>query len=150
MSDIIKHYMQKEGEALMDLEVDFPGLKYSECSGLLDKGKRTDVYIEKHANSDVVRAWQGNDVCREATTITFTFFFIDTSTSKRQDTYDAFYRYIQNGKIHYWDTKRKKEALLILTDALKPKEDEYKGSIPYICADFKFQNLWGECKDKTL
>jgi hypothetical protein len=42
---------------------------------------------------------------------------------------------------------RKKQAYMILKDALKVKEDVYKGSTPYIRADFKFQNVWGACKD---
>lgn len=147
MSETIKHYMQKQGENAIDLEACFPGLKYSKCTGLLTKGKRKDVVVESYADSDTLRVWQGSEVTREATNITFTFYFIG---ERRQSTYEFFYRYIRTGKISYWDTKRKKEALLIFTDKSDPKEDVYKGSIPYIMVDFKFQNLWGECKDKTL
>lgn len=147
MSEVIKHYMQKEGEEQKDLEIAFPGLKYSQCTGLLTKGKRKNVVVESYADSDALRVWQGDDVTREATNITFTFFFIG---SDRQATYESFYEYIKNGQISYWDNKRKKEALLIFTESSDPKEDIYKGSIPYMKVDFKFQNLWGECKDKTL
>lgn len=147
MAEIIKHYMQKDGESAKDLEVDFEGLKYSKCTGLLDKGKRKNVHIENYADSDTLRVWQGETVTREATNITFTFFFVGDS---RQGTFDMFYNYIKNGRITYWDTKRKKQALLILVDKTEPKEDVYNGSIPYISIDFKFQNLWGECKDVTL
>lgn len=142
--------MWKDGEGAYkptgsnDIESRFPGLRYSACTGLNDKGKRTNVHIEKHANSDTLRVWQGTDVTREATTITFTLYFIGDD---RQEVYDNFYKYISNGKIFYWDNVRKKEALLIFTDSLKPKEDIYKGSVPYILADFKFQNLYGECID---
>lgn len=147
MAEIIKHYMQKDGESAKDLEIDFEGLKYSKCTGLLDKGKRKNVHIENYADSDTLRVWQGDTVTREATNITFTFFFVGDN---RQGTFDMFYNYIKNGRITYWDTKRKKKALLILVDKTEPKEDVYKGSIPYISIDFKFQNLWGECKDVTL
>lgn len=147
MSEVVKHYMQKDGEVAKDLEVDFPGLRYSKCTGLLTKGKRKDVYTESYANSDTLRVWQGSDVTREATDITFTLYF---TGDDRQGVYELFYNYIKNGQISYWDTKRKKEALLIFSEKSDPKEDVYKGSIPYILVDFKFQNLWGECKDKTL
>lgn len=147
MSERIKHYMQKEGEGALDIEVYFDGLKYSKCKGLLDKGKRKDVYVESYADSDELRVWQGDIVTREATNVTFTFFFIGED---RLSVYQNFYDYIKNGKISYWDTKRKKEALLIFTEAAEPKDDVYNGSIPYISIDIKFQNIWGECKDKTL
>lgn len=147
MSDTIKHYMQKQGENPIDLEAYFPGLKYSKSAGLLTKGKRKNVVVESYADSDTLRVWQGADVTREATNITFTFYFVGDD---RQSVYEAFYNYIKNGQISYWDTKRKKVALLIFSDKSDPKEDIYKGSIPYILVDFKFQNLWGECKDKTL
>lgn len=132
---------------LKDLEVDFKGLLYSKCVGLLKKGKRKNVHIETYAESDTLRVWQGENVTREATDITFTFYFVGTN---RQNIYDSFYDYVKNGVISYWDNVRKKEARIILVDAIEPKEDIYKGSTPYISADFKFQNIWGESKDKQL
>lgn len=132
---------------LKDLEVDFKGLLYSKCVGLLKKGKRKNVHIETYAESDTLRVWQGENVTREATDITFTFYFVGTN---RQNIYDSFYDYVKNGVISYWDNVRKKEARIILVDAIETKEDIYKGSTPYISADFKFQNIWGESKDKQL
>ena len=41
---------------------------------------------------------------------------------------------------------RYKKAYITLFEHVKPSDDIYKGSTPYIQADFKFKNLWGECK----
>jgi hypothetical protein len=136
--------MQKENEAPKDLEIDFVGLKYSKCVGLLAKGKIKNKYTETYAESDELRISEGKNVAREATDITFTFFFVGND---RTEIYDNFYNYVKSGKITYYDTQRKKIALLSLFDAVSPSEDIWVGSVPYIKADFKFKNLWGECKD---
>lgn len=153
MSDI-KFYMQKVDSqgvlidgTLRDLEVDFSGLHYSKCEGLVDKGERKNIYTEDYADSDTLRVWQDDVVTRKATTITFTFVFVGDS---RHSVYEQFYEYISNGKISYYDTKRLKEALLVFSEALEPSKDLFVGSVPYILASFKFQNLWGACKDKVL
>lgn len=136
--------MQKDGEEKIDLETRFVGLRYSKCEGLLDKGKRKNIYTETYSDSDKLRVWQGSEVTREATDVTFKFFFLGDS---RQATYEDFYAYVSNGEITYYDTKRKKEAVLVLIDAIKVKEDYWKGTTNYIEADFKFKNIYGECKD---
>lgn len=150
MVDAIKHYMWKEGDTEFsptgekDLETRFPGLKYSSCAGLNDKGKRTNIHTESYADSDELRVWQGDTVKREATNITLELYFIGEG---RQEAYDEFYEYISNGKVYYWDNARKKQAYMVLNDAPNVKEDVYKGSTPYIRVDFKFQNIWGACKN---
>lgn len=131
-------FCRKEGNTFVS------GLKYASCVGLLNKGKRKDIYFEKYADADRVRVWQGSDVTREATNITFTFWFIGPH---RNEIYQEFYEYVKNDKIRYWDDVRKKEALFVLVEAVEPSEDKYIGSTPYIKSGFKFQNLWGECKD---
>lgn len=142
---MVKFYMQKDGEdTIKDLEVDFVGLKYSKCTGLLSKGKIKNKYTETYAESDELRINESDVITREATNITFTFFFVGVERIK---TYDAFYNYVKSGKIKYHDTQRKKQALLSLMEAVEPSEDIWVGSTPYIKADFKFNNLWGECKD---
>lgn len=150
----VKFYMQKVdangaliSDTFKDLESDFSGMRYSRCVGLMNKGKRKNIYTEQYSDSDTLRVWQGEDVTREATTITFTFVFVGND---RKSVYESFYNYVKNGIIAYYDTARMKEARLVLIDALEPSDDIYKGSTPYIKADFKFQNLWGECKNKTL
>lgn len=149
MDEKIYFYMQKDGEAKISIEDHFKGLLYAQCDGLLTKGKRKNVYTEEYSDSDTLRVWQGKDVTREATDVTFKFFFVDSDGSNRNSVYEAFYDYVKNGKITYYDTKRNKEALLILVDSVKVKEDSWKGSTPYIEVDFKFQNLRGECIDRN-
>lgn len=147
-----KFYMQKQPidgveQKLYDLEEDFVGLKYSKCVGLDLLGKPKNKYTETYSDANEVRYWEGYPLTREATNITFTFFFIG---DKRKETFDKFCSYVSNGKITYYDTARKKEVLLVMMDEVKPSEDMYKGSKPYIQADFKFLNLWGAAKDKEI
>lgn len=144
MDKIIEFWMQKEGEDAISLETYFDGLRYSKCDGLLDKGKRKNVYTESYSDSKELRVWQGDEVTREATEVKLKFFFIGHN---RSVSYDRFCEYVKNGKIKYYDTARNKEVLLILMDAIKVGEDEWKGSTPYIEAEFTFKNVWGESKD---
>lgn len=145
MTQEVKFYMQKEGEGAIDIEAYFPGLRYQKCVGLNDKGKRLNIYTEEYSDSDTLRVWQGEEVTRKATTITFTFFFLGDT---RREAFNNFYNYVKNGKITYWDTARNKEALLVLADEIKISEEDWKGSTQYFSASFKFQNLWGECKNR--
>lgn len=140
-----KFYMKQDTEdaQLYDLESDFKGLKYMKCQGLEEKGKPKNKYKEEYADSHELRVYEPNAVCLEPTTITFTFLFVGND---RQSVYDTFYNYVKKGKFYYHDNVRKKQAYITLLDAVKPSDDMYKGSTPYIQADFKFQNLWGECK----
>lgn len=149
----VKFYMQKVDDSgnlidgtLKDLESDFVGLLYCKCEGLLAKGERKNIYFESYADSDGVRVWQGDEVVREPTNITFTFYF---KGDDRQNVYESFYSYVKNGIISYYDNMRMKEARIVLKEALEPSDDIYKGSTPYITAKFKFQNIWGECRDKV-
>lgn len=157
--NIVRHYIWHDGSSAgkpvdgngiqdVDLETMFPGLKYAKCKGLNDKGKQKNVHIEKYADSEELRVWKDpNMVLREATNITLELYF---TGADRHTVYDNFVGYISHYKIHYWDTERKREAFMVFIDGSKPKEDVYKGSVPYILAEFKFQNLWGECPSKEI
>ena len=142
----MKFYMQKVGSNRISLEDNFQGLYYKECKGLNAKGAIKNKYTESFADSDELRVFEPDRVLRSATTITFTFVFVGNN---RYDTYNAFIDYISSGKIYYFDTARKKKAFLILLDAIEPTDDILKGGTPYLQAEFKFQNLWGECKKAT-
>lgn len=141
------HYMQKFGTdddlsvPVMDLEADFPGLVYIEAKGLSAKGAPKNVYFEEYAESDEVRAFLPETVCREATEVTLTFGF---GGDARRDTYDSFYDYVKSGKVKYWDTARHRLVHLVLNDGVDPSDDVLKGGQPYIIADFKFMNLSGQ------
>lgn len=130
---------------LKDLEKDFAGLRYVKCEGLEAKGKPY-IYTEKYADSDELRVYIPDQINREATTITLSLCFIGED---RRDIYNNFYDYVKKGKFKYWDTVRNKEALLVLTNEVSPKEDSLKGSTPFIEVDFKFQNLYGATKKHT-
>jgi hypothetical protein len=137
--------MKKEGSTKeIDLEQNFPGMYYSKCEGLLDKGKRKNIYFETYSDSDDVRVWQGNSVTRESTEVSFLFYFVGEN---RHTVFKNFYEYVKNGIFIYRDTKRKKKARLVLEGEVSPSKDLWYGSHVYIEATFKFKNLWGECKD---
>ena len=159
MSDIVRHYIWQDGSGAgkpvdgggvkdTDIEKQWSGLKYAKCDGLFAKGKRKNIHIEKYSDSDEVRVWlDPNVVIREATEIVLSVYF---TGENRHSEYDSFLGFISHNKIHYWDTKRKREAFMVLIDQTKPKEDVYKGSEPYIFVEFKFQNLRGECPVKEV
>lgn len=142
----VKHYLQKvgENEPIIDLEAHFNGLLYSKCEGLETRGKRKNVYTETYSDSDEVRLWQGETVTRESTKLNFTFYVLGLD---RQETVDAFYEYLNNGKFYYWDTVRLKKACIYLEDEFKLGTVKYYGSKPYIELKFTVHNLWGECKN---
>jgi hypothetical protein len=144
MSDV-KFYMKQDATNgdWKSIEDEFEGLKYKECKGLEDKGKPKNIYTESYADADKLRVYMPQSVYRESTTITFTFVFIGDD---RQSVYETFYKFVSENKIYYFDTKRKKQAYLLLNDAVTVGEDIYKGSTPYILVDFKFTNIWGECQ----
>ena len=119
-------------------------LKYRKCEGLNKKGKKKSVYTESYADSDKLRIWEDTDLTREATTITLDLLFVGED---KQRMYDTFYEYIKQGNFLYTDDVRYKLAYITLIDALEPSEEKFMGSTPYYEAQFKFQNLWGGCKD---
>lgn len=132
---------------IYDLESHWPGIRYKQCKGLNDKGKKKSVYTESYADSDELRVWESNTLAREATTIELTLYFMGDG---KQSTYDSFYDYIKQGLFLYADTVRKKLAKMILIDAVKPDEEKFtQGDTSYYKAKFVFQNIWGECKDAT-
>lgn len=130
-----------ESQPIMDLETDFPGLKYKEASGLLKKGKPKNIYTEEYADSDELRYYFPDEVCREATEITLSFVFVGENRNKA---FEDFYNYVKAGPVYYWDTVRKRRAELLLAEEVEPGDDLYKGSSPYIDVDFKFTNIKGQ------
>lgn len=142
-----KHYMQKYGTAddasvpVMDLENDFPGLVYIEATGLSAKGAPKNVYFETYAESDETRVHVPEKICRESTEIKMTFGF---GGRDRRGVFDAFYDYVKQGKIKYWDTARRRMAKMVLDGSVEPSDDILKGNCPYILAEFTFRNLFGE------
>lgn len=133
----------------IDIEAypNFKGLKYSKCTGLNDKGKRKNVYVESYPEDTEARVYMGNTVTREPTDVTLTLLFTGT-VAERQLAYKNFCAYVENDKIYFYDNIRNKEVLLILPDPVKVSEEVFKGSEPYTEIPFKFQNIWGESHDR--
>lgn len=139
----VQFYMKRLGvdEDYIDIEERFKGMRYMKCDGLEDLGKPKNIYTETYADADSLRVYLPSEVKRAATTITFTFLFLGQD---KQKVYDEFNEYIKNNKIYYYDTARKKRVCMVYQNATNPKTDDYKGSQPYIIAEYKFQNIKGE------
>lgn len=143
-----KFYMQRidiADQPVRDLEGEtgFLGLRYKEAKGLETKGEPSNVYVEHYADSDQARVYVPKELCRKPTEVTLTFVFIGED---RRASYNAFYDYVKLGKFYYWDTARNKRATLVLTSAVEPTDDTFKGS-DYILADFVFTNINGATED---
>lgn len=139
----VQFYMKRLGvdEDYIDIERHFKGMRYMKCDGLEDLGKPKNIYTETYADADSLRVYLPSEVKRAATTITFTFLFLGYD---KQNVYDEFNEFIKNQKIYYYDTARKKRVCMVYQNATNPKTDDYKGSLPHIIAEYKFQNIKGE------
>lgn len=137
-----RYFMRTAGSDYVDIEERFPGLRYMKCEGLEDKGEVKNIYTESYSDGDELRVYMPNYIKRDATTITLTLAFFG---DRKQQIYDNFCKFIEGVKLYYRDTVRNREAYMIMKDAIKPSEDEYKGH-PYMIVSFKFQNLRGRCE----
>lgn len=144
MMEDFEFYIQKEGDSAIPIQSTHANIKYKQCKGLEDLGKPKNKYTESYADADELRIYEPKEVKRESTDITLTLVFIG---KERRAAYKRFVDLVSTGKFYYWDTARMKKAYLTLLDAVSPSEDEFKGSEPYMLADFKFKNLWGYCKN---
>lgn len=155
MSEVIKFYMQAtdaKGVALTDapvkdLEVDFDGLLYSKAKGLNDRGKVKNTYKEVFADSDRVRVYFPTEPKREATTVTFTFYF---KGENRYKSFDEFVAYVSGGFRAFWDTKRRKRLVFYAPEGTTVAEEKWYGSEPYLSFDLKVQNIFGETFDVDI
>lgn len=130
-----------------DIETRFSGLHYLKCKGLEDKGKVKNKYQESFADTQSLLVYEPTgDVYLEPTDVTLTLLFVGPN---RMQVYNDFYNYVKKGKFYYYDTYRKMEAYITLIEAVKPSDVKFIGSTPYVQADFKFKNLWGESFSRT-
>lgn len=132
------------GATVKNLEVDFEGLLYSKAKGLNDRGKIKNTYSEKYADSDRLRVYFPSEPLREATTVTFTFYF---TGENRYAVFDEFVRYVSGGFRAFWDTKRKKRLVFYVPEAVTVADEKWYGSTPYLSLDLKVQNIFGETFD---
>ena len=145
MNDI-KFFLSRDDNEWLSIEDEWSGVKYLKCNGLEAIGKPVK-YTESYADAQGLRIHEPDDALYEPTDVTFTFLFVGEN---RKKAYAMFYDYVMKGKFYYYDTKRYKKALFALTEAVTPSDDEYKGSTPYMKADFKFKNLLGRTIDVSV
>lgn len=123
-----------------DLEANFSGLKYVKCEGLEDIGEAR-IYTETYADSDRTRVYIPTELTNEPTTVKLTLIFVGDN---RRSSFNSFNEYIRNGVHAYWDTARNKELIFFVKEAIKPSEDMYKGSTPYIQCTYTLTNVFGK------
>lgn len=132
------------GAPIKDLESDFEGLRYSKAKGLNDKGRIKNTYSENYADSDRLRVYFPDKPKREATTVTFTFYF---TGENRYAVFDEFVKYVSGGFRAFWDTKRKKKLIFYAPEEVEVADEMWHGSTPYLSLDLMVQNVFGETFD---
>ena len=154
-----KFYMQLTTKAgvttgsVKDLETDFPGLHYSKIEGLEAVGAPKNIYTENYAEADGLRVYHPADnngaIAHEATEVKLTLVFFD---DKRRKAYNDFCRFLEGGRMFYWDNARNKKVWLIFDKEVEPDADTITPD-GYISAAFAFTNIWGigkECNDNGV
>ena len=136
-----------------DLEAYYPGLRYKQFKGLNSYGN-PKVYSETFAEDDEALVELGADGQREQTELTLTLYFIDLDKSdaagysSADKAYHDFMSFIEGHKIAYYDTARKRKAVMYLSSATTPTTDTLYG-VAYKQVDFKFKNLFGRTFDES-
>lgn len=139
-----KFYMIRYGEgnaSWKDLEADFPGLRYKECTGLNAYGELSSVYSEDFAETSKADVYVAGTPAHKQTTIKLTLVFLEND-AKDDKSYRDFMAFITGSKIAYRDTARKRKVLMYLTGATEPKSDTLYGQ-KYKEVTFTFKNVYG-------
>lgn len=133
----------------VNIEEQFPGLVYKQCTGLDSFGKPRP-YVENYAESDEAYVYVPSNDARDQISITLTLYFFDPSNSKDDATaitsaekvYQDFMKYISGGLILFRDTARKRKVLIYQSDAPSVKTDKLYGVI-YKEVEIKFTSVYG-------
>lgn len=127
-----------------DLEKDFDGLRYKECTGLNAFGEPTNTYTEEFAETSKAEVFVGSPPAHKQTTIKLTLVFLEGESEevKNDTAYHNFLSFITGCKIAYRDTARKRKALMYLSGATEPKSDTLYGQ-KYKEVMFTFKNVYG-------
>lgn len=148
-------YMQKCNKdgvlvngTLKDLEKDFEGLKYSKLEGITSYGAVKNIYTERYSDSNTLRTYVPDTITRDAIPVTLKLYFTGEQ-SVRQKSYDDFISFISNnGYNMYWDDARNKKIILMPpTEEIKPSEEMWYGSTPYIEVSIKMQAITGNAEN---
>lgn len=135
-------YVALSGASPTDIEDKFKGLKYSKCEGLEDVGE-ANLYTEEYADSDRLRVYIPSDLTHKATEIKLTLFFVG---DERRNAYNAFNDWIMGKTLAYWDTARNKKLIFFVKNPVKPSNDKFKGSTPYIEVTYTLSNVYGKAE----
>lgn len=130
---------------IKDLEKDFEGLKYIKCEGLEEVGE-ANVYTEEFADSDRLRVYVPENVTHKATEVKLTLLFVGEN---RRSIFNTFNSYIEKGFHAYWDSARNKKLIFFVKSPVKPSDDIYKGSTPYIQVTYTLSNVYGKTEAMT-
>lgn len=139
-----KYGVPIEGATEYSIEDEFDGLKYSRMDGIETIGAAKNIYSESFADSDRLRVYIPSEVKHKETEITFTVYFVGEN---RYKTYDAFNAYIKEGFHRYRDTARNKWFAFYIKSELKPAEDVWYGSMPFLKMEYKLSNIFGRTFD---
>lgn len=132
------------GSTKKNLEVDFNGLRYSKIDGIEVVGAPKNVYSESFADADRLRVYAPKDIKHKETVVTLTLYFVGEDRFK---VLDAFNAYIRGGVKRYWDSARNKWFAFYVKDELKPAEQMWYGTTPFLRMDYKLINIFGRTFD---
>lgn len=127
--------------AWTDLEAEFSGLRYKECTGLNAYGEPKNVYSEDYAETSKAEVFVGGAPSYKQTSIKLTLVFLEND-SKDDKAYHDFLAFVSGCKVAFRDTARKRKVLMYLTGATEPKSDTLKGQ-NYKEVTFTFTNVYG-------
>lgn len=142
------HRMQRVIDGIgyeeIDIEDEFPGLRYLKATGLNDIGAAKNLYTEEYADSDRIRVYLPPDgnYANQGTTVKMTFIVIGDA-ERRQQTMTDFFDYVRKGIHRYADTARRREFDFIVKDEISVSEEKWHGSHPYVEFTITLQNLNG-------
>lgn len=139
--------IDKDGYHWINIEDEYPNLRYVKADGIYDIGESKNVYIEEYADDDRIRYYLPDDTnyANKSTQITMTFIVIGDPVS-RQETIDAFLDYVRKGVHKYWDDARKHEFSFIVKDEVKVSNERWHGTDPYVEIQIPMTNLNGSTK----
>lgn len=133
-----------EGSTQKNLEKDFAGLRYSKIEGIEQIGKAKNIYSETYADADRLRVHVPPTIQNDATTVTLTLYFVGDD---RFASLDAFNAYVRDGFHRYWDSARNKWFAFYIQDELKPAEQMWYGTTPYLKMEYPLKNIFGRTFD---
>ena len=110
-----KFYMIRYGEtgaSWKDLEAEFPGLRYKECTGLNAYGEPKNVYSEDFAETSKAGVYVSGTPTYKQTSIKLTLVFLEND-EKDDSAYHGFLDFVSGCKMAYRDTARKRKVLML-------------------------------------